>query len=87
MNYSASVDLKRTQFTVKMIQTFINVADCDDTKTVSNCMIALSNIAADASVRSILFEMNAMHKITNMLQYLVRRKPFTPFLLSTLPLF
>jgi hypothetical protein len=70
MNYSAHVDFKKNPFTVKSVQTFINVAESDDTKTVSNCMIALSNISSDAMVRSILLEINVMHKITNMLQYL-----------------
>ncbi len=70
MNYSAHVDFKKSSFTVKSVQTFINVAESDDTKTVSNCMIALSNISSDSQVRAILLEINAMHKITNMLQFL-----------------
>jgi hypothetical protein len=70
MNYSAHVDFKKAAFAVKSVQTFINVAESDDTKTVSNCMIALSNISSDPQVRSILLEINAMHKITNMLQFL-----------------
>lgn len=71
MNYSASLDLKNMKaFNVKAVQTFINVAESDDSKTVSHCIIALSNIAADMHVRSILFEINAVHKITNMLAHL-----------------
>jgi hypothetical protein len=70
MNYSAHADMKKTQFTMKTVQTFVTVAESDDQKTVSKCMIALSNISAEPSVRNILLEMNTMHKITNMLQYL-----------------
>jgi hypothetical protein len=70
MNYSAHLDFKKTQFSVKSVQTFINVSECDDSKTVSYCMVAISNIAAEPVVRNILFEINAMHKITNMLQHL-----------------
>jgi len=70
MNYSAHIDLKKTNFNMKTVQTFVTVAESDDPKTVSKCMIALSNISAEPSVRNILLEMNTMHKITNMLQYL-----------------
>eukprot|EP01039_Chlorochromonas_danica_P005824 gene5824-6413_t len=70
MNYSAHIDFKKTTLNVKIVQTFINVAESDDPKTVSHCMIALSNIAMDIHVRSILFEINAIHKITNMLNYI-----------------
>lgn len=70
MNYSAHLDLKKTIFTVKNVQTFINVSETDDAKTVSHCMVAISNIASDVNVRTILFEINAMHKLTNMLQHL-----------------
>jgi hypothetical protein len=70
MNFSSHIDLKKTQFNMKNVQTFISVAESDDPKTVSKCMIALSNIAAEPLVRNILLEMNTMHKITNMLQYL-----------------
>jgi hypothetical protein len=70
MNFSSHIDLKKTQFNMKNVQTFVSVAESDDPKTVSKCMIALSNIAAEPLVRNILLEMNTMHKITNMLQYL-----------------
>lgn len=71
MNYSAHLDFKKTHnFNVKSVQTFVNVAETDDAKTASFCMIAISNIAADPLVRSILFEINAVHKITNMLAHL-----------------
>jgi hypothetical protein len=70
MNYSAHIDVKKTSFSMKTVQTFVTVAESDDPKTVSKCMIALSNISSEATVRNILLEMNTMHKITNMLQYL-----------------
>ena len=70
MNYSAKPDLTKSALTLKAIQTFINVTDSDDYITVSNCMIAISNIASSEHVRSLLFEVNALHKFTNMLQYI-----------------
>lgn len=56
--------------TVKSVQTFIYVADSDDSQTVNNCIIAISNIASHIHVRNILLEINVMHKLTNMLQYI-----------------
>ena len=70
LNYSANVDLAKNPMNVKAVQTFINVGDTDDTKTVSNCMIAISNISANEQVRAMLLEINAMHKFTNYLQYI-----------------
>jgi hypothetical protein len=67
MNYSANPDLNKGTMPLKSIQTFINVADSDDPVTVSNCMIALSNVASSDHVRTLLFEVNALHKFTNML--------------------
>jgi hypothetical protein len=67
MNYSANPDLNKGTMSLKSIQTFINVADSDDPVTVSNCMIALSNVASSDHVRTLLFEVNALHKFTNML--------------------
>jgi hypothetical protein len=55
---------------MKSIQTFLNLADSDDIKTISKVMIALSNISSDSMIRTLLLEMNSMHKITNMLPYL-----------------
>ena len=70
MNYSASPDVNLQAFTMKDVQTFVNVSDTDDAKTVSNCMIAISNIASSDHVRNVLFEINALHKMTNMLQHI-----------------
>lgn len=70
MNYSANPELNKSNLSLKAIQTFINVSDSDDPTTVSNCMIALSNVASSDHVRSLLFEVNALHKFTNMLQYI-----------------
>lgn len=70
MNYSANPELVKGAMTLKSIQTFINVSDSDDPTTVSNCMIALSNVASSDHVRGLLFEVNALHKFTNMLQHI-----------------
>lgn len=70
LNYSASVDLTKNPLNVKSVQTFINVAETDDIKVVSNCTIALSNISSNEQVRAMLLEINAMHKITGYLQYI-----------------
>jgi len=70
MNYSAKPDLNKNTLSLKSVQTFINVSDSEDSKTVSNCMIAISNIASSDHVRSLLFEVNALLKFTNMLQHI-----------------
>jgi hypothetical protein len=70
MNYSANPELNKASLSLKAIQTFINVSDSDDPTTVSNCMIALSNVASSDHVRTLLFEVNALHKFTNMLQHI-----------------
>jgi hypothetical protein len=68
MNYSANPELVMANITLKTIQTFVNVSDTDDNQAVSNCMIAISNVASSEHVRGLLLEVNALHKFTNMLQ-------------------
>mmetsp|Transcript_25497 Transcript_25497/g.57615 ORF Transcript_25497/g.57615 Transcript_25497/m.57615 type:complete len:934 (-) Transcript_25497:1703-4504(-) len=70
MNYSANPELNKASLTLKSVQTFINVSESEDSATVSNCMIALSNIASHDHVRALLMEANALHKFANMLQHL-----------------
>lgn len=67
MNYSSSPDLDKKSITIKAVQTFINVAETEDSKTVSHCIIGISNISSEAHVRALLLEINALHKVGNML--------------------
>lgn len=66
VNYSASTDFYKAHMNLSSVQTFLNICDTDDPRIVSNCVIAISNIAAFENVRSLLFEINAVHKFTNL---------------------
>lgn len=70
MNYSAHPQTNKNTLTTKTVQTFVSVAESDDPITASTCMVAISNIAASEHVRSLLFEINALHKITNVLSHI-----------------
>ena len=69
VNYSANPELNKASLTLKAIQTFINVAESDNAAIISNCVIALSNISSHPHVRSLLFEINAVHKFTSIIQH------------------
>lgn len=63
VNYSCNPDLNKSAIELKTIQTVMNIADSDDSETASNCMVAISNISSSENVRSLLFELNAIHKV------------------------
>jgi len=69
VNYSANPELNKSTISVKSVQTFINVAETENHMIVSNCIVALSNISSHPHVRAMLFEINAVHKFTNMIQH------------------
>ena len=67
VNYSANPELNKTTLTLRAVQTFVNVAESHNPVIVSNCVIALSNISSHPHVRSLLVEINALHKLSNMM--------------------
>ena len=72
VNYSANPELNKTTLTLRAVQTFVNVAESDNPVIVSNCVIALSNISSHPHVRSLLVEINALHKLSNMMTAIKR---------------
>jgi hypothetical protein len=74
MNYTANPELNKSALSMKDVQTFLNVSESDDFRTVSNCIIAISNISSNVHVRNLLFEINAMHKFTNLISFVKGRQ-------------
>ena len=62
--FSFTIDSKKPGINAKSVQTFVAVAETDDTQTASYCIIGLSNISAAPSIRAIMLEINAVHKMT-----------------------
>lgn len=62
--FSATVDNKKTTLNAKAVSTFVAVSETDDSQTASFCMIAISNVSANAQVRNMMLEINAVHKWT-----------------------
>ena len=63
LNYSANQDLDRSSINMKTVQIFMSLADSEDIKVLSTCMIAISNISSSEQVRGYLMEINALHKL------------------------
>ena len=59
-----------TTLNSKSIETFINVAESKDPEIVSDCIIAISNISMYPSVRTLLYEGNAISKVSNLLNHI-----------------
>lgn len=68
VNYSTSNDIDNSSFTHKSIQTFISLANTDDTRVASHCLTAISNISSFPMARHILVELNSITKLTSLQQ-------------------
>jgi hypothetical protein len=56
--------IKPANINTAAVQTFVNLAETSDPQVATYAIIALSNISAHPFVRSILVEINAVHKLT-----------------------
>jgi hypothetical protein len=72
--FSTSVDsnpaVKPANINTAAVQTFVNVAETTDPQVATYAIIGLSNISTHPFVRSILVEINAVHKFTSLIALL-----------------
>lgn len=62
--FSVSVDNKKQNINASGVQTFVTVAESNDPQVATYCLIGLCNLASCSYVRSIMLEINAVHKLT-----------------------
>ena len=68
-NYSSHSTDEFPELTRCEIEIFLAVADTDDPTTISTCAISLSNVCSCPDVRTVLIDMNAIHKMSAMVPH------------------
>ena len=69
VNFSASPDCTKAAINMSSIQTFMSVSDTQDALTASCCLIAISNISAMPHARTIIMEINMVHKFPQIISF------------------
>lgn len=69
VNFSASLDCTKAAINMSSIQTFMSVSDTQDALTASCCLIGISNISAMPHARSIIMEINMVHKFPQIISF------------------